>query len=64
MSMRTLKITVSKTGDATVEVDGVSDAKCVDITKPIEEMLGKVTKRTLKSEAYTNGANVEKIVQR
>ena len=63
MALAQLKIIVSKTGEATVEVEGVTGQRCIDITKPIEELLGTVRKRTMKSESYISGGNLEKVVQ-
>jgi len=43
---------IDQDGNVTEEVDGVSNGTCLDITKHIEEKLGKVENRSLKPEFY------------
>jgi len=43
---------ISQDGNVTEEVQGVTNDTCIDITKKIEETLGKVNARELKPEYY------------
>jgi len=43
---------ISQDGNVTEEVQGVTNDTCMDITKKIEETLGKVNARELKPEYY------------
>ena len=50
--MQRIIFRIDQDGNVTEEVQGVSDGTCIDITKHIEEQLGKVTDRALKPEYY------------
>ena len=43
---------INQDGNVTEEVQGVTDGTCIDITKKIEDILGKVNARELKPEYY------------
>ena len=43
---------INQDGNVTEEVQGVTDGTCIDITKKIEDILGKVNARELKHEYY------------
>ena len=43
---------IDQDGNVTEEVQGVTNDTCIDITKKIEETLGKVNARELKPEFY------------
>ena len=43
---------INQDGNVTEEVQGVTNDTCIDITKEIEETLGKVNARELKPEYY------------
>ena len=50
--MKRIEITVSRTGDVQIHVQGVSGEGCLDLTKRLEERLGgDVTSRTMTEEA-------------
>ncbi len=50
--LRSISVTVSPTGEVTVEAVGFKGASCEAATRAIEEALGKVSKRTAKQERY------------
>ena len=43
---------INQDGNVTEEVQGVTNNTCMDITKEIEDTLGKVNARELKHEFY------------
>ena len=43
---------IDQDGNVTEEVQGVTNGTCIDITKEIEDTLGKVNTRELKPEYY------------
>jgi hypothetical protein len=45
-------VTISPTGDTKVEVEGGSGGSCTNLTKGLEEALGKTTEQTYKPEFY------------
>lgn len=47
-----LEISISNTGEVTVNVIGAKGKSCMDITKELEESLGIVTSLEKKSEFY------------
>ena len=50
--MQRIIFRISQDGNVTEEVQGVTNDTCIDITKKIEETLGKVNARELKPEYY------------
>lgn len=44
--MTTVTVLIAKDGGTTISVDGVKGKSCLDITKALEDNLGKVTERT------------------
>lgn len=47
-----MEITISPAGEVKIQVKGVSGAGCLDLTKDLEQQLGAVEDRELKSEYY------------
>lgn len=45
-------VSISKTGETSVEVEGGSGGSCTNLTKALEEKLGKVTDQSFKPEYY------------
>ena len=45
--MQRIIFRIDQDGNVTEEVQGVSDGTCIDITKHIEEKLGKLENRSL-----------------
>ena len=50
--MQRIVFRIDQDGNVTEEVQGVVDGTCVNITKEIEDNLGKVHTRSLKPEYY------------
>ena len=50
--MQRIIFRINQDGNVTEEVQGVTNNTCIDITKEIEETLGKVNARELKPEYY------------
>ena len=50
--MQRIIFRINQDGNVTEEVQGVTNNTCMDITKEIEETLGKVNARELKPEYY------------
>ena len=50
--MQRIIFRINQDGNVTEEVQGVTNDTCIDITKKIEETLGKVNARELKPEYY------------
>ena len=50
--MQRIIFRINQDGNVTEEVEGVTNDTCIDITKEIEETLGKVNARELKPEYY------------
>jgi hypothetical protein len=46
-----IEITVSPTGEVTVEAHGYQGKGCLEASKEFEQALGKITKRKMKAEA-------------
>lgn len=57
--MKTIRVTVSKTGATKVETEGFVGAECVAATARVEAALGKVGPRTEKPEMYATEAQRE-----
>ena len=51
MDVQTIVVEIAKDGTVTVDVDGVKDKTCLDITKKLEKNLGVVGDRKMKSTA-------------
>lgn len=49
MDVQTIVVEIAKDGTVTVDVDGVKDNSCLDITKKLEKSLGVVGDRKMKS---------------
>lgn len=50
--MKTVIITIDKRANVEIEVQGVKGAACKDITRAVEEALGKVTSTEQTGEYY------------
>jgi len=50
--MQRIIFRIDQDGNVTEEVQGVTNDTCIDITKKIEDTLGKVNARELKPEYY------------
>ncbi|MCL1817635.1 MAG: DUF2997 domain-containing protein [Spirochaetaceae bacterium] len=55
-----LLVVISREGEVSLEVDGVTGPSCLDVTKDIEESLGRVTAREKKA-AFHAGAREEEL---
>lgn len=51
-SKQELEITITSTGDVSINVHGAKGATCLELTKDIEEALGLVVDREKKSSFY------------
>lgn len=51
-SKQELEITITNTGDVSINVHGAKGAACLELTKDIEEALGLVVDREKKSSFY------------
>lgn len=49
--MKEVEFVIDEKGNVKIDVHGVKDKKCLDLTRDIEEALGKVKKREFKREA-------------
>lgn len=47
-----LEISISETGEVSINVQGAKGSKCLDITKELEDVIGNVTFREKKSSFY------------
>jgi hypothetical protein len=47
-------VEIDENGDVSVEVNGVKGSTCEELTRSLEEALGKVTKSTRKQEYFQN----------
>ncbi|HEY3424653.1 MAG TPA: DUF2997 domain-containing protein [Negativicutes bacterium] len=52
MDMQELEFTVDADGKVTIQVKGAKGSQCLEISKPFEEALGEVEKRTHTPEFY------------
>lgn len=60
---KTIKFTISKTGEVQMEVNGVSGPACQDLTKPfIEALGGEVLDVEEKPEYFVNLEGMEQYV--
>lgn len=51
--MKTIEVTIDKTGEATVHVQGVQGMRCTEITEKLERRLGgQMLNRELTDEAH------------
>lgn len=51
-----LEIVIAEDGEVRVEVIGAKGGQCLTITKALEDALGEVQERRMKSEFYDGGA--------
>ncbi len=60
--MKEIKIIVDvlTNGEVTIDVDGVSDKKCLDLTKALEDKLGGDINRKMKSDEPTFKTSTKK----
>ena len=49
MDLQTIIVEIAKDGTVTVDVDGVKNSGCLDITKKLEKTLGVVGERKMKT---------------
>ena len=56
-----LIITISAEGQVGVEVDGVRGPSCLELSRDLEEALGRVTKREKKNAFYMAEDGVEEL---
>ncbi len=54
-----LEISISETGEVTVNVIGAKGKSCLDLTKDLEESLGTVTAREEKASFYEDDETVQ-----
>jgi hypothetical protein len=57
VDMQELEIAISPSGEVKIEVKGVHGDQCLDLTKQLENSLGTVEDRQLKSEYYEQNQN-------
>ena len=50
--MQEMEIVISPSGEVKIEVKGVTGDACLDLTRDLENQLGSVEDRQLKSEFY------------
>lgn len=50
--MQELEIAISPSGEVKIEVKGVTGGACLDLTRSLENQLGAVEERQMKSEFY------------
>jgi hypothetical protein len=50
MNETKLIVTIDNNGNVTIDVNGVESQKCLNLTKDLEEKLGSVKSRDMKSE--------------
>lgn len=50
-SLKTIIVEIDKTGGSKIEAQGFTNASCLKETESLEEALGKVSDRKLKTEA-------------
>jgi len=56
----TIEIIIDETGDVKIEVKNVKGKSCLDISKPIEDVLGDVEKRNKTSEFFQTERNAHR----
>ena len=57
MRTKIIEITVSPTGETTVQTKGFSGSECREASRAIEELLGRRTSEQLTSEFYQQQKN-------
>lgn len=62
--MQEVIVSISSTGEVTVEVQGVTGTQCLDITRGLEEQLGVVIDRQHKPEFYQVAEDVLQVWNR
>lgn len=50
--MQEIKVIISKTGEVTIDVDGIKGSSCKKLTKALEKKLGTTISDTKKNEYY------------
>ena len=56
MAQHDVEITISRTGDVKVHIEGVKGKACLDAVAPFEQTVGQVVRRELTSEYYEQEA--------
>ena len=51
---RTIEIVISPKGETVIETKGFAGSSCREVTKHLEQVLGKVSRKQLTSEFYQN----------
>ena len=65
MALKTeLFITISKEGQVTIEVEGVSGPSCQDISRTLEDALGRLTFRQKKQAFYETQLHTRSLAAR
>lgn len=59
-----IEVEIGVDGEVTFDVKGVKGRGCVDLTAPIEELLGEVTERKYSSEYYQVEEKVHQTIKR
>ena len=57
MKSHELDIVIDEHGNISVQVNGVSGAECVELTKDLEDALGQVTERRKTAAYYEESAS-------
>ena len=60
----TIEITISPTGQTQVETRGVAGSKCRDVSRFLEQALGKRTSETLTAEFHQQATEADRLRQR
>lgn len=55
------RVYIHPNGEVKIEVDGVKGKQCLPLTKFLEDALGTVEERDLKSEYYTVGETLKQV---
>lgn len=50
--VKKIKFNISSTGEVNLSVEGVQGSSCEELSRPFEEVLGKVGSRELKDSYY------------
>lgn len=58
-----LEISISETGEVSINVQGAKGSKCLDLTKELEDVIGTVTFREKKSSFYEQQDNEQVTVR-
>ncbi len=62
-STKTIEITISPTGESTVQTKGFTGSSCRDASRFIEQALGQKTGETLTAEFYQEQSNQQRVGQ-